>query len=44
MRDVAAGAFVKAVDVALDETSQVVQVRREMERQARMSAKSVAAE
>ena len=43
-RDVAAGAFVQAADVALDETSQAVQVRRQMERQASASAKVMAAE
>jgi len=43
-RDVAAGAFIQAADVALDETSQAVRVRREMERQASASAKVMAAE
>jgi predicted homoserine dehydrogenase-like protein len=43
-RDVAAGQFVRAADVALDETSQAVQVRRQMERQARASDKPMAAE
>jgi predicted homoserine dehydrogenase-like protein len=42
--DVAAGQFVRAADVALDETSQAVQVRRQMERQARASAEAIAAE
>jgi predicted homoserine dehydrogenase-like protein len=44
LRDVAAGEFVKTSDVALDEKSQAVRVRREMERQARTSAKAMAAE
>jgi predicted homoserine dehydrogenase-like protein len=44
VRDVTAGAFVTAADVALDETSQAVRVRREMEREARAAAASVAAE
>jgi predicted homoserine dehydrogenase-like protein len=35
LRDVAAGDFVKASDVALDDTAQAVQARREMEREAR---------
>jgi predicted homoserine dehydrogenase-like protein len=43
-RDVAAGEFVRASDVALDENAQAIQVRREMERQAQVSAKAVAAE
>ena len=43
-RDVGAGQFVKAADVALDETSQAVQVRRQLERQAHASAKVMAAE
>jgi predicted homoserine dehydrogenase-like protein len=43
IRDVAAGAFVEAADVALDETSQAVQVRRQMERQARAAGKAIAA-
>ena len=34
-RDVAAGEFIAAADVALDEPSQAVRVRREMEQQAR---------
>jgi predicted homoserine dehydrogenase-like protein len=33
LRDVAAGEFVKAADVVLDETAQAVQARNEMERQ-----------
>ena len=44
VRDVAAGEFVKADDVALDETSQAVRIRREMEQQAQASAKVMAAE
>ena len=43
-RDVGAGQFVKAADVALDQTSQAVQVRRQLERQAHASAKVMAAE
>jgi len=35
LRDVAAGAFVTAADVVLDEGSQAVRIRREMEGQAR---------
>ena len=35
VRDVPAGEFVKASDAALDENLQAVQVRREMEREAR---------
>ncbi len=42
--DIAAGQFVNAADVTLDETSQAVQVRRQMERQAHASAKVMAAE
>jgi predicted homoserine dehydrogenase-like protein len=44
LRDVAAGDFVKAADVALDKTMQAVRIRREMERQAQASAKAMAAE
>ena len=44
VRDIPAGEFVKAVDVALDETSQAVRVRREMERQALKVATATAAE
>ena len=44
LRDVAAAEFVKASDVALDETAQAVRVRREMERDAQVSAKVMAAE
>jgi predicted homoserine dehydrogenase-like protein len=35
LRDVSAGEFVKASDVALDDNAQAVRVRREMEREAR---------
>ena len=35
LRDVAAGEFVTAADVTLDETAQAVRVRRQMEREAR---------
>jgi len=44
VRDIPAGEFVKAVDVALDETSQAVRVRRDMERQALKVASATAAE
>jgi predicted homoserine dehydrogenase-like protein len=44
LRDVAAGAFVTAADVALDDTSQAVQIRRQMEREARQATTAVAAE
>ena len=43
-RDVGAGQYVKAADVALDETCHAVRVRRQMERQARGSAGATAAE
>jgi predicted homoserine dehydrogenase-like protein len=43
-RDVAAGEFVKAGDVALDGASQAVRIRREMEREAKAPAKVRAAE
>jgi predicted homoserine dehydrogenase-like protein len=43
-RDVAAGEFVKAADVMLDENQQAVRIRRAMERQAQASAKVIAAE
>ena len=43
LRDVAAGAFVTAADVALDETAQAVRIRREMERGAQQTT-PVAAE
>jgi len=42
--NVAAGDFVKASDVALDENAQAVHIRREMEREARATAKIMAAE
>jgi len=38
LRDIAAGEFVTAADVALDESSQAVRIRREMERQAQAGA------
>src|SRR5579862_9856916 len=44
VRDVAAGAFVTAADVALDESSQAVRIRREMEKQAQQTNAAVAAE
>jgi predicted homoserine dehydrogenase-like protein len=44
VRDVAAGAFVKTADVVLDETSQTVKVRRDMERKALKRATSAAVE
>jgi predicted homoserine dehydrogenase-like protein len=43
-RDVAAGAILSAADVALDENSQAVRIRREMEHDARQSASAMAAE
>jgi predicted homoserine dehydrogenase-like protein len=43
-RDVAAGAILSAADVALDENSQAVRIRREMEHDARQSANAMAAE
>ena len=43
-RDVAAGEFLTAADVALDETSQAVRIRRELERDARQSGAAIAAE
>jgi predicted homoserine dehydrogenase-like protein len=43
-RDVAAGEFVTAADVALDDNSQAVRIRREMERQAQQTNAAVAAE
>jgi predicted homoserine dehydrogenase-like protein len=42
VRDVAAGEIVRAADVALDETTQAVRVRREMEAQARQPSKDSA--
>ncbi len=44
LRDVAAGEFVTAADVALDDTLQAVRVRREMETQARSVTGVTAAE
>jgi predicted homoserine dehydrogenase-like protein len=43
-RDVAAGEFLTAADVALDETAQAVRIRREMERNARQVSRVLAAE
>jgi len=43
-RDVAAGAFVTAADVALDDTALAVRIRREMERDAKQATAAVAAE
>jgi predicted homoserine dehydrogenase-like protein len=43
LRDVAAGEFVRASDVALDDNAQAVRVRREMEREAREDSKPAAA-
>ncbi len=40
LRDVPAGEFVKAADVALDETSQAVRIRRALEQQARQATPS----
>jgi predicted homoserine dehydrogenase-like protein len=39
--DVAAGAFVKAAEVALDEISQAVRIRRAMEREAQQRRQTV---
>src|SRR6202167_97076 len=44
VRNVAAGEFVTAADVALDDNSQAVRIRREMERQAQQTTAAVAAE
>ena len=44
VRNVAAGEFVTAADVVLDESSQAVRIRREMERQAQQTNAAVAAE
>ena len=44
LRDVAAGDFVKASDVALDDSSQAVRIRREMEGETQSAAKPIAAE
>ena len=43
-RDIAAGEFIASADVALDDNSQAVRVRREMERQARQASNILAAE
>jgi predicted homoserine dehydrogenase-like protein len=43
-RDIAAGEFLTAADVALDDGAQAVRIRREMERQARQATEVVAAE
>ena len=42
-RDIAAGEFLAAADVALDENSQAVRIRREMERQCGQAAAKVMA-
>jgi predicted homoserine dehydrogenase-like protein len=44
VRDVAAGEFLTAADVALDDTAQAVRIRREMEQEARQVTAAVAAE
>ena len=44
VRDVAAGAFVTAADVALDDAALAVRIRREMERDAKQATTAVAAE
>src|SRR5580698_9362636 len=44
LRNVAAGDFVTAADVALDDAAQAVRVRREMEREARQANGAMAAE
>jgi predicted homoserine dehydrogenase-like protein len=44
VRDVAAGAFVTAADVMLDDKSQAVRIRREMEKLAQQTTAAVAAE
>jgi predicted homoserine dehydrogenase-like protein len=44
VRDVAAGEFLTAADVALDDAAQAVRVRREMERDARQVSRVLAAE
>src|SRR5580698_10146722 len=44
LRDIAAGEIVSAADVALDDNSQAVRIRREMERQAQQTSAAVAAE
>jgi predicted homoserine dehydrogenase-like protein len=44
MRDVAAGEFLTAADVVLDDNAQPVKIRREMERDARQAGSMLAAE
>ena len=44
VRNVAAGEFVTAADVALDDSAQAVRIRREMEKQAQQTNAAVAAE
>jgi predicted homoserine dehydrogenase-like protein len=44
LRNVAAGEFVTAADVALDDASQAVRIRREMERSAQQTTATIAAE
>jgi predicted homoserine dehydrogenase-like protein len=44
VRDVAAGEFLRAADVTLDESSQAVRVRRDMEQDARQAGRVLAAE
>jgi predicted homoserine dehydrogenase-like protein len=44
LRDVAAGEFLTAADVALDGNAPAVRIRREMERQAQPTAQVAAAE
>src|SRR5271154_3843441 len=44
VRNVAAGEFVTAADVALDDNAQAVRIRREMEKQAQQTNAAVAAE
>jgi predicted homoserine dehydrogenase-like protein len=43
-RDIAAGEFLSAADVELDDSSQAVRIRREMERDARQAKNAMAAE
>jgi len=44
VRDVAAGTFLTAADVALDDRQQAVRIRREMEQEARQPGAAIAAE
>jgi predicted homoserine dehydrogenase-like protein len=44
VRDVAAGSFLTAADVALDDRQQAVRIRREMEQEARLPGATLAAE